>query len=165
MAVRERVGGLHCNVTSSWWCWLGMKHTVLRNLTPLFPNYSFFHRYTYYSQRNSPIICWGLSVASIFCFILCDQRLFYAQSHSGDCHVVYEHATAPFFCMCTCSGSPHNVIHSSSYNPQGLFSVQCFQLIHAFCLGTRVPRHRDSVVRRTFVSTSLAYCVQYFCTS
>jgi len=86
-------------------------------------------------------------VASIFCFILCDQRLFYAQSHSGNCHVVYEHATAPFFCMCTCSGSPHNVIHSSSYNPQGLFSVQCFQLIHAFCLGTRVPRHRDSVVR------------------
>jgi len=43
---------------------------------------------------------------------LCDLRLCYAQSHSDDSHL--QATTLRMSCICSHSGSPHNVMHSSS---------------------------------------------------
>jgi len=54
----------------------------------------------------------GCEFVHTFCVIFCGLRLCYAQSHSDNSHM--HTAAQTTFYMCTCSGSPHKVMNSSS---------------------------------------------------
>ena len=117
VAVRERVevGGLHCSVTSSWRCCL--EPTCWLQTTLLLT--SLMHHATWILNINTPSYH---NDVSRFCGLYSCISVSYSVARG--CSMLNHNLmtvmqslctyNCSMFCICTCSGSPHNVMHSSS---------------------------------------------------